>query len=127
MKKEKHLFDELAELIHQLQLECPRAKEYTLQSHKEELLSETLEVKEAVEKEDWENLKEELGDVLHDWFIFCKIAEKQGLFTTEDVLRHLREKIHRRNPHVFGNAKAKTTEDVIKLRDEIKKLEKEGK
>lgn len=127
MKKHKHLFDELSSLIHEVQQKCPVVSTYTIDSHKEELLSEAIEVKEAVQKKDWQNLKEELGDVLWDWITLCNLAEKQGLFTTQQVLEQLRSKILRRNPHVFGNKKAKTKEEAHKLWQEIKKKEKEGK
>ena len=121
------LFDELAKLIREVQLKCPIVKEFTLESHPKELLNEAQEVAEAVEKQDWENLKEELGDVLWDWIHICHLAEKRGLFSTKEVLEQLEEKIKRRNPHVFGNVKVETKEEAKELWQEIKKKEKEGK
>jgi len=124
MASKKHLFDELAELIHEIGEKCPAVREYSLESHKEELLSEAVEVKEAVEKQDWDNLKEELGDVLWDWLTFCRIAEARSLFSTQEVLEQLQEKILRRNPHVFGNVKVSTKEEASRLWEEIKRKEK---
>ena len=125
--KEKHLFDELAELIKEINEKCPAVKEYKIEEHWKELLSEAEEVREAIKEEDWENLKEELGDVLWDWLTMCRLAEKRGLFTTREVLEQLREKIHRRNPHVFGNMKVETKEEAKTLWNEIKRKEKEEK
>ena len=115
MPTKKHLFDELAELIHEITEKCPAVREFSVETHAKELVSEAEEVQEAIEKEDWENLKEELGDVLWDWITLCKLAEKRNLFTTKEVLEQLREKIHRRNPHVFGDIKVNNKEEALAL------------
>ncbi len=121
------LVDKLAELILEIQAKDPIAKEFTLESHPHELISEANEVLEAVEKKDWENLKEELGDVLWDWIHICHLSEKRGLFTTQEVLELLEEKIHRRNPHVFGDVKIETKEEAREQWQKIKRKEKEDK
>ncbi len=127
MSDSKELFEEIAKLISELREKCPSASVRTFDRQKKELLDEAIEVRMAVDKEDWENLKEELGDVLWDWMVFCLIAEQKGLFKTSEVLETLKAKIKRRNPHVFGNAIAKTKEEVEAMRQEIKKKEKETK
>ena len=114
------LFEELAELIKELQEKCPLAKGFTLDSHKKELIDEAVEAAEAVDKKDWENLKEELGDVLWDWLTFCAIAEKEGKFTTKEVLEELKEKIKQRNPHVFGNQKITTLQEAQEAKRKAK-------
>jgi tetrapyrrole methylase family protein/MazG family protein len=125
MSDSKELFEEIRKLVSEVQAKCPVASVRTFDKQKKELLDEAIEVRMAVDKEDWENLKEELGDVLWDWLVFCWIAEQKGLFKTSEVLETLKAKIKRRNPHVFGNAIAKTKEEVEAMRQEIKKKEKQ--
>lgn len=126
MENEK-LFKELTELIHELQTKCPHSSTLTLENQKKELINEAIEARTAVNKKDWQNLKEELGDVLWDWMTFCWIAEQKGLFKTSQVLEILKQKIKRRNPHIFGNATAKSKEEALKLKEKAKKQEKEFK
>ncbi len=121
------LFKELVELIHELQEKCPAASKLSFDNQKKELVDEAIEARMAVDKKDWQNLKEELGDVLWDWLTFCTIAEKQRKFTTAEVLEYLKEKIKRRNPHVFGNEKASTVEEAREAKKKAKKEWKERK
>ena len=82
---------------------------------------------EAIDHHDMENLCEELGDVLYQVMIQSQIASEQGLFTVEDVIDGLCEKMIRRHPHVFGDAVAATPEESLDLWNEIKKQEKAKK
>ena len=74
-----------------------------------------------------ENLREELGDVLLQVVMHARIAEEEGLFTMEDVVNEVAEKMVRRHPHVFGTVQADDSQQVLKNWEEIKKKEKEGK
>lgn len=125
MSEVKELFEEIRKLVFEVQAKCPAASLRTFDKQKKEFLDEAIEVRMAIDKQDWENLKEELGDVLWDWTVICWLAEQKGLFKTSDVLETLKEKIKRRNPHVFGNTLAKTKEEVEAMRQEIKKKEKQ--
>ena len=77
---------------------CPWVKELTLDRQKKELESEVKEVIEAIDKKDYDNLKEELGDVLWDTLLLACLAEREGLFSVKEVLAELNEKIARRKP-----------------------------
>lgn len=106
------LFKEVVEMARELSQKCPEAKEHTIQFMKKDLVDEAIEARMAVDKQDWEELKEELGDVLWSWIDFCLVAEKEGKFTTEEVLEFLKHKLAQRNPHVFGKEKAETVEEA---------------
>ena len=91
------------------------------------LADETQEVFEAVDRHDTENLCEELGDVLLQVMLNSQIAKEEGAFTIDDVIDGLCQKMVRRHPHVFGDAKVNTTEEGLALWNEIKAQEKAEK
>ena len=91
------------------------------------LKEETEELVDAIETDDTENWMEELGDVLVQLLYQSSIAEKEGLFTFEDVLETVNRKIRRRHPHVFDGVKADTPEEVDALWQKIKAEEKRQK
>lgn len=74
-----------------------------------------------------DSLKEELGDLLLQVVLQTQIAEEEGLFTMDDVIRGASEKMIRRHPHVFGEEIVSDTGEVIREWNEIKKWEKAGK
>ncbi len=122
-------FIRLVNIIAKLRAEdgCPWDKEQTLQSLKPFLIEEAFEVIEAIDKEDMEGLKEELGDVLMQVVMQSQLAKEQGLFDIQDVLACACEKLTRRHPHVFGDLKFENSEEVIAHWKRIKKQEKEIK
>ena len=76
---------------------------------------------------DPENLKEELGDLLMQVVFHAQIAEEEGLFTMDDVIQTVIDKMIRRHPHVFGEATVSDTGEVLTKWEDIKKQEKQGK
>ena len=106
---------------------CPWDREQTYESLKKCLADETQEVFEAVDRHDTENLCEELGDVLLQVMLNSQIAKEEGAFTIDDVIDGLCQKMVRRHPHVFGDAKVNTTEEGLALWNEIKAQEKAEK
>lgn len=105
---------------------CPWDAEQTPQTLKSYLLEETYEVLEAIDREDWPGLAEELGDLLLQPVFLAELGSNLGVFTICDSLDAINRKLVRRHPHVFGDATAKTAEDVKQRWDEIKKREKAG-
>lgn len=81
---------------------CPWDKKQTHRTLRRYLLEETYEVLEAIDNEDRENFCEELGDVLLQIVFHARLAEEEGLFTMQDVINGVTEKMIRRHPHVFG-------------------------
>jgi XTP/dITP diphosphohydrolase len=99
---------EFLAVVRQLRAECPWKREQTHRSLARYLLEETYETLEAIdsgaESGDWDHLGEELGDLLLQVYFHAVIGEETGAFTIDDVARGITEKMHRRNPHVFGPA-----------------------
>jgi tetrapyrrole methylase family protein/MazG family protein len=103
---------------------CPWDKMQTHHTLKKYLIEEAYEVLEAIDDEDDNHLVEELGDVLLQVMLHAQIGEDNGFFAIDDVIAAISEKMIRRHPHVFGDATAETSEEVVKNWEEIKKEEK---
>ena len=106
---------------------CPWDIKQTHRSLLRHLREEADEVAQAIRKKDTENLCEELGDLLHQIIFHAQLAREKKQFTMADVIDGLCRKIVRRHPHVFGNKKLKTVDEVMFQWDEIKKKEKRDK
>lgn len=122
----KYSFGKLVEIQKKLRVECPWDKSQGFDSLKSTITDEAKEVVEAIEKKDYENLKEELGDLLHNILFISNVAEEKNLFTVKDVLEGIKDKLIRRHPHVFGHEKALTPEDSVKIWNKAKEAEKNG-
>lgn len=122
-------YEELVGIIAELRSDhgCPWDKAQTHESLIPCLRDECEEVVQAIEKKDGENLCEELGDVLLQVLMHAQIAKEEGLFTIEDVVNGLAEKMVRRHPHVFGDEEYGSAEQNRLRWEEIKKAEKEQK
>lgn len=120
------LFKELIELMARLRGPegCPWDKEQDHSSIKPYLVEEAYEVLEAIDEEDPEKLKEELGDLLLQVIFHSEMASEKGWFDIGDVLSCLREKLTRRHPHVFSDQKVKDADDVLANWEKIKQKEK---
>ena len=81
---------------------CPWDREQSFDSIRKYTLEETYEVLDAIERRDWPNLAEELGDLLLQVLFYAQMAADDGRFTIADVLETLNRKLVRRHPHVFG-------------------------
>jgi len=115
MAAEEPLLDFL-EVMRRLRAECPWKAEQTHRSLARYLLEETHETLEAIDlgdsTGDWSHLREELGDLLLQVYFHAVIAEERGEFTIDDVARDITAKMHRRNPHVFGDPDADHPRDA---------------
>jgi tetrapyrrole methylase family protein/MazG family protein len=105
---------------------CPWDRKQTHSSLLRYLKEETAEVVAAVRKKDWENLKEELGDVLLQILFHSEIANERKAFNINDVIETLNSKLIRRHPHVFGRGKKEnlTAAEVKRRWKIIKEKEK---
>ncbi|MDD4352117.1 MAG: MazG family protein [Candidatus Gracilibacteria bacterium] len=124
----EYSFQKLVDLVAELRSEhgCPWDREQTFKSLIPSITEEVEEVVHAIEADDMENLKEELGDVLLNVLLQAQIAKEAGLFEIKDVLAVVSEKIVRRHPHVFGDKKFETSAQVLEEWAKIKKSEKGG-
>ena len=102
---------------------CPWDKVQTRESLKPYLVEETYEVLEALDGNDPEKIKDELGDLLYQILFHSKISSLKGEFDFRDVIDNLSEKMIRRHPHVFKEGKLNTPDQVIGQWEEIKKKE----
>ena len=120
-------FGELVQIMARLRGEngCPWDREQTHASIKPYLLEETYEVLESIDENDPAKLEEELGDLALQVVFHAQMADEAGLFTIADVLRGINEKLRRRHPHIFGDVKADTAQEVLFNWEQIKKLERE--
>jgi len=119
--------DSLWRITHKLRRECPWDRKQTQKSLLRYLREESRELREAVLRGKKSEIRDELGDVLHQVLFHAAIAEEKGWFGLRDVLKHLEEKLIRRHPHVFGGKKAKTIAEVLKNWKEIKLAEKNNR
>lgn len=103
---------------------CPWDREQTYKSIRNEVLEEAYEVCDAIDNEDMESLCEELGDLLLQVAFHSTIAAEKGDFDFSDVTDGICRKLILRHPHVFKDAKADNSAQVLDLWDEIKKEEK---
>ena len=103
---------------------CPWDKVQTHKSIRRNMLEEAYEAAEAIDQDDPEHLKEELGDVLLQVVFHAQMAKEAGRFNFDDVVDGICKKLVFRHPHVFGNAEADTTEGALNTWDAQKQVEK---
>lgn len=103
---------------------CPWDQEQTHQSIRRNFLEEAYEAAEAIDNEDMDGLREELGDVLLQVYFHASIEEDAGRFTLDDVADGVCKKLIYRHPHVFGDVKVESTGEVLSNWEELKKKEK---
>ncbi|OGS13371.1 MAG: nucleotide pyrophosphohydrolase [Elusimicrobia bacterium RIFOXYA2_FULL_58_8] len=103
---------------------CPWDRRQTHATLLRYLREEAGEVSRAVRRRDWDNLKEELGDVLLQVVFHAALARRAGRFTLGDVIQTINSKMVRRHPHVFGGKKLGTPAEVLRQWKRIKLAEK---
>lgn len=115
---------EIMAALRQPETGCPWDIVQTFETIKPYTLEEAYEVADAIERNDPDDLCEELGDLLLQVVFHAQIAAESGLFTFEDVVEAITKKMIRRHPHVFARSDADTPEAVKQQWDKIKKQEK---
>ena len=93
---------------------CPWDLEQDVTTLKKYMLEEVYECLDAVDRKDWDSLKEELGDVLLEVVFMAKICQQDGLFDIHDSIEQITTKLIRRHPHIFGEAVADTADEVYR-------------
>lgn len=118
----------LAEVVARLRGEggCPWDREQTLESLKQYLIEECYEVIDAVDCNDPEKHKEELGDLLLHIVLQAQIRNEKGYFSFEDVAEAIADKLIRRHPHVFSSLSVSGTQEVLQNWENLKKEERKG-
>lgn len=125
---QKHTFNDLITIMAKLRNPnggCPWDIQQDFQSIAPYTIEEAYEVADAIERNDMTALREELGDLLLQPVYHAQMASESHIFDIQDVIHDICEKMIYRHPHVFGNAAAKSAEDVNAIWDEKKKAEKQ--
>lgn len=125
-EKEYYNIEDLLQIMKQLRGEngCPWDREQTHQSIRKNMIEEAYEVCEAIDKQDAALLQEELGDVLMQVVFHSLMEEEISSFTFEDVVNGVCQKLILRHPHVFGEVKLDTADQVLDRWDAIKRKSK---
>ena len=118
-------FLKLVDIMDELREKCPWDKKQTIQSLRSMTIEETYELGDAILNEDYNDIKEELGDLLLHILFYAKIGREQKAFTLVDVMNSIAAKLIKRHPHIYGDVSVKDEEEV-KLNWQKIKL-KEGK
>jgi len=106
---------------------CPWDKEQSFESIADCTIEEAYEVVEAIESQDYESLKDELGDLLFQVSFHSLMAEEKGLFTLDDVIDSITDKLIRRHPHVFSDKKIHSSDTQTDEWERIKVIEQRKK
>jgi len=120
-------FLQLVQIMDDLREKCPWDKKQTIHTLRHLTIEETYELTDAITAEDWQGIREELGDVLLHILFYSKIGAEQGQFTLEDVLEGISKKLIHRHPHIYGDVKVADEEDVKRNWEQLKLKEGKGK
>lgn len=118
-------FSRLQEILDDLREKCPWDKKQTIHSLRQLTIEETYELADAISADDWQGIKEELGDLLLHILFYAKIATEQKQFTIKDVIEANRAKLIHRHPHIYGDVEVADEEEVKRNWEKLKL--KEGK
>ena len=118
-------FRHLLEIMDELREKCPWDREQTFDSLRNLTVEETFELSDAIFQKDYKDMCKELGDLMLHIVFYSKIASEQQLFEVKDVLNQLCDKLIRRHPHIYGEMKADSANQVHENWEKIK-LQTEG-
>jgi MazG family protein len=123
---DKKTFQDLVEMMARLRGNdgCPWDREQTIASLGPMLIEEAWEVVEAADRQQWTDLRDELGDLLFQIIFYARIASEEHRFDIEDAITRVYEKMYRRHPHVFGDAAVSSTAEVLANWETIKAAER---
>ncbi len=117
--------ERLRTIMDELRANCPWDKKQTIQSLRPQTIEETYELADAIDSEDWQGLKEELGDLLLHIVFYSKIGAEQKEFTLDDVIEGVCNKLVSRHPHIYSSTVVNDEEEVKQNWEKLKL--KEGK
>ena len=118
--KKSYSIDELLNIMDELREKCPWDKEQTMDSLKILTIEESYELTEAIDEKNYEEIKNELGDLLLHIIFYSKIASEKSKFNFNDVVKSISQKLINRHPHVFEESKNISKKEVEKNWEKIK-------
>ncbi|MBC7920765.1 MAG: nucleoside triphosphate pyrophosphohydrolase [Ferruginibacter sp.] len=113
-------FDRLLTIMDELREGCPWDKKQTMDTLRHLTIEETYELSDAILEKDLPEIRKELGDLMLHLVFYARIASESGAFDIGDVLRGIGDKLIRRHPHIYGDARADTEEAVKQNWEQIK-------
>lgn len=113
-------FDRLLDVMDELRDKCPWDKKQTIESLRHLTIEETYELSDAIMRQDMQDIKKEVGDIMLHLVFYAKIASEKNIFDIADVLNSLCEKLIFRHPHIYGDTTADTEEEVKKNWEQLK-------
>jgi MazG family protein len=113
-------FNRLLDVMDELREKCPWDKKQTMESLRHLTIEETYELSDAIMRKDMQEIKKEIGDLMLHMVFYAKIASEEQTFDIADVLNTLCEKLIFRHPHIYGDTKADTEEEVKKNWEQLK-------
>ena len=116
-------FLRLVQIMDELREQCPWDKKQTIHTLRSMTLEEVYELADAIDAENWEDIKEELGDIMLHLLFYTRIGKEEANVQLEDVLGGIAEKLIKRHPHIYGNTIVENEEDVKKNWQKIKTQE----
>ncbi len=119
-------FLELVEIMDTLREKCPWDKKQTIHSLRSNTIEELYELVDTIIEEDWDGIKEELGDIMLHVLFYAKIGTEQGKFTLADVMEGIAKKLIHRHPHIYGDVKVQDEEEVKRNWEQLKLQEGKG-
>lgn len=113
-------FERLLTIMDELREQCPWDKKQTNESLRHLTIEETYELSDAILKNDADEIKVELGDLMLHMVFYAKIGQEKNQFDITDVLNSVCDKLVRRHPHIYGDVKVKDQEEVKQNWEQIK-------
>lgn len=126
MNKNLQEFNRLLEIMDELREKCPWDKKQTLESLRKLTIEETYELGDAILKNDLQEIKKELGDIMLHIVFYAKIGEEKKAFDIADVLEGINEKLIYRHPHIFGDTNVEGSAQKVAENWEALKLKEKG-
>ena len=120
-------FQRLLDIMDRLRVECPWDRKQTIESLRHLTIEEVFELSQAIVDEDYQDVRKELGDIIMHIVFYSRIAEDRNLFTIDDVINGICDKLIVRHPHVFGDTSVKTAEEVADNWEKIKLTKEHNK
>ena len=117
--------DRLRKIMDELREQCPWDKKQTIQTLRQQTLEEVYELTDAITQENWQSIKEELGDMLLHLVFYSRIASEKGEFSFDDVIETVCNKLVARHPHIYAHVQVNDEEQVKQNWEKLKL--KEGK
>ncbi len=120
MQDTANSFLRLVKIMDELREQCPWDKKQTIETLRPLTIEETYELVDAITDNDWQGVKEELGDLMLHLIFYARIGKEQNQFELKDVLDSICEKLIIRHPHIYGDVKVENEEDVKRNWEKIK-------